>query len=232
MLGHYLSKTDDFQKTAVVKRLQNLLPKYRIRESQKFIRRCMGGLDDSGEAPADDSKEDVWTENFLIRKNVLNRCGSDRSVFESKLLTTFFKRLIATVHLKQRNCFLRLGGLDEQESVSDAERFHSELGLADEEQFEFEDNEEYAGESESEEAHEESAEEHYGMPKIEETFEESVEDSRMDSPIRKMGHSERIMDSQIFGLKLSKIQKMGEEHRFIDADHFNFTSNETGAGEG
>jgi hypothetical protein len=79
----------------------------------------------------------------------------------------------------------------------------------------------------------EENEENYQMSKIEEAnednYEESIECSKMDSPERKMNIDPHVLvDSQVFDLKLSKIQKIGEEHRFIESDHLNFTSNETG----
>lgn len=201
----------------------------------------MGQETDSAEPNSRDSREEVWTENFLIRKKLVNMSGMKRHLFENRILQTFLKNMVANVQLKKRLCFFKLGESCAENSASDVNsanepRFDSESEFVDEDQFQFDEEfEEFEEGSQSEEEEEEEEdfaeeahEEHLGMPKIEETFEESVEDSRMDSPIRKIGHNQQMVDSQIFGLKLSKIQKIGEEHRFIDADNFNFTSNETG----
>lgn len=242
MLGYFLSRTEEFQQMSAIKRLQNLLPKYRIRESQRFIQRFTGEAQESPRSGDSDAEDKALVENFFIRKQTLNQCSAKRAGFKESLLKTFLKLVAEKLQIKRRLCLLKLGEVDSRASRFEGEsqgreEYFEEPQFALEEQYNFgeEDSEKDFSDEEGAPSVEESfgeeapEAEHFGMPKIEETFEESVEDSRLDSPIRKMGKTgQALVDSQIFRLKLSKIQKAGEEHRFIEAEAFNFTSNETG----
>jgi hypothetical protein len=243
MLNYFLSKTENFQKKAVFTRVKNLIPKYKIRESQKFIRRLTGRNDEEEKEVVVYSKEDKAVENFLIRKNVFNKCLSKKNHFKNNLMKSFLKMMVGKMKFTIRLCLERLIENGDQNSECKEEYdeyFEEEEEIGGEEEYDYEEHleEDYEYEEEINEDREDGeygedeevqADDHM-MPKIEETFEESVEDSRMESPIRKIVNSNNnlIVDSQVFGLKLSRIPKAGEEHKFIDTDHFNFTSNETG----
>ena len=273
MITYLLSKTDDFQKKAVIKRLKILIPKYKIRQSQTYIRSLTGKQDLYSLSP---EKKDNSMSNFIIRKKLLNRCHQKRDQLRNNLIGVFFKSIINNYKERLRNCLFILSSqridsleYDKYDSI-DKELYHEDDHLEDEnqygfeeqkedhineedDQYEFDENDEdYEGEydndgeyiddnDDSEGDYQENYNQEFyeeemrkdeidiGMSKIEETFEESIDDSRLDSPTRKLIKNPNLLiDSQAFNLKLSKIQQAGEEHNFIDTGNFNFTTHETG----
>lgn len=229
MLKLVLSKTENFQKKAVLKRLKILIPKYKIRQSQKYIRRFTGQNDDHPPSP---EKEDNSIENFLIRKKLFNQCHNKKEKLKNNLISAFFKSIINNYKERLRNCLFILS--DERNDTINLENYQSEEEFYEnedyeEKDYEFEEDEGEYIDQEYEEEEDKIQDIDIGMSKIEETFEESVYDSKLESPIRKnIKNPNLLMDSQAFNLKLSKIQQMGEEHKFIETDNFNFTTHETG----
>ena len=263
MLWYVLCKTENFQKRAVLTRVKNLIPKYKIRESQKFIRRLTGRNEESMETPVE--KEDKSVENFLIRKNVFNKCFWRKRTLKSNFIRLFFKNMVGKIEFVKRICLGKLieNGVEEIDCKEDFGEYEYEEdgvyyeGMEDDMAHVEDDiingdvedglidgdvedelidgdveDELINGDIEDDLVHVEDdpnreIQDHNMMSKIEETFEESVDDSRLESPIRKINNN-LLVDSQVFGLKLSKIQKIGEEHRYIDSETFNFTTQESG----
>ena len=228
MLKLVLSKTKDFQKKAVLKRLKILIPKYKIRQSQRLIRRLTGK---KGLLPPSPEKEDNSVENFLIRKKLFSQCFKKRKRLRNNLIGAFFKSIINNYKEKLRNCLFAL--IDIRNDIINLENYESGEDEFFEDEEVYEEQENFQFEDQDFEDHDyEDLKKHgnnIGMSKIEETFEESVYDSRLESPIRKIVKNPNLlMDSQAFNLKLSKIQQMGEEHKFIETGNFNFTTHETG----
>ena len=107
MLSAVLAKSDFFRTKAATRRLKNLLPKYKIRESQKLIRRLTGKSQDPP-SPEKSHPEEKSVENFLIRKKLLSKCSSKRARLRTNLINGFFKSIVGNVREDLRMCLDKL----------------------------------------------------------------------------------------------------------------------------
>jgi hypothetical protein len=108
MLQKFLWKTNYYQSMAVIKRFKILIPKYRIRQSQKLIRKLTGKKNISIPSPKNVSDDSKFIENFLLRKKIFNKCLIRRTILKNGLINGFFKSIINNIREDMRFCLDKL----------------------------------------------------------------------------------------------------------------------------